>query len=107
MGNPSVAVDLDADGNYAVKLSAPDWELNVTVPPAEVAELRRVQSAPWVGGSVRVGVSAGSAAFWSVGEDGRVSTLIGSDDQTWDFGVSFPMAVFEEVLRGIEALSPG
>jgi hypothetical protein len=100
---PSVAVDLTAEGWYGIKISTPDYELNVAVPAPH--DLRRVLSDPWVSGSVKVGESAGAPAFWSVGKDGRVSILVGHDDETWDFGVSVPLATFEEILREVEALA--
>jgi hypothetical protein len=104
---PEVTVEVFDDGGCLIKLAAPDWELNVTVPAAEVAALRRVPSSPWLPGSIRAGVSAGSPAFWSAEAEGRVSVLVGPDDQTWDFGVSFPMAALAEVLREIEVAGRG
>jgi hypothetical protein len=104
---PSVTVEVFDDGVCLIKFAAPDWELNVSVPASEVAVLRRVPSSPWLPGAVRAGVSAGSPAFWSAEADGRVSVLVGHDDQTWDFGVSFPMAALDEVLRAVEAAGRG
>jgi hypothetical protein len=103
---PEVTVEVFDDGGCLIKLSATDWELNISVPAVEVPILRRVQSSPWLPGSVRIGTSAGSPTFWSAEADGRVSVLVGHDDQTWDFGVSFPIAVLHEVQREIKPAGP-
>jgi hypothetical protein len=101
---PSVAVDVTSEGGYGIKISARAYEINVVIPAADAAALRRAPMTPWLSGSVRAGTSAGMPVWWSAGEDEMASVLVGQDDQTWDFGISVPMAAFEAILREIEAL---
>jgi hypothetical protein len=105
---PSVTVDSssnDQSEGFGIKISSPVYELNVFIPACDVLKLNHVRTAAWIDGSLRIGETAGAPAFWSIGEDNRISILVGHDDQTWDFAVMFPMSTFEEVLRQVAALS--
>jgi len=99
----------DGEGNrlYSLKIQTEAFELNVRIRPDEVEKFERVRSSPWVKGSVRIGESAGSPAFWSVGDedDDSVSILIGSDDDCWDLGVSLPPDTIDIIRREIAACS--
>jgi hypothetical protein len=85
----------------AVKVQGPAYELNVWIPISELAALRRVPSTPWEAGALRIGESAGSPAFWSC-DSGEIFIGFGHDDQTWDFGVTFPATEFLGLLSEIE-----
>jgi hypothetical protein len=97
----------DGKGNplYSLKIQTDAFELNVRVRPDEVGKFEQVRSTPWAKGSVRIGESAGSPAFWSVGENGddSVSVLVGTDDECWDFAVSLPPDTIDVIRREIAA----
>jgi hypothetical protein len=86
---------------FSLKIQGPDWELNVQMGEVELALIPSVRFARWnERGSVRIGTSADSQAFWSC-EDGNLSILIGHDDETWDFGVTVPEAVLDDIITEI------
>jgi hypothetical protein len=86
---------------FSLKIQGPDWELNVLMAKAELALIPSVRFASWSErGSLRIGTSANSQAFWSF-EDGNLSILIGHDDETWDFGVTVPEAVLDDIITEI------
>jgi hypothetical protein len=95
----------DGKGNwlYFLKIQTRAFELNVRVRPDEVEKFERVRRTPWVKGSVRIGESAGSPAFWCVGGEGEesVSILVGSDDECWDLAVSLPPDTIDVIRREI------
>jgi hypothetical protein len=101
----------DDKGNplYSLKIQTDAFELNVRVRPDEVGKFEQVRSTPWVKGSVRIGESAGSPAFWSVADDGdyAVSVLVGTDDECWDFAVSLPPHTIDIIQREIAACPLG
>lgn len=81
----------------AVKIQTAFYELNVVLEPSDIEPLAKARAADWNQGSVRAGRSAGSAAFWSC--DGQSMFIaVGHDDETWDFGVSLPVAAFDEIM---------
>lgn len=91
----------DGSPGVVLKIQCRDFELNVWLRLTELPLLRRVPSTPWESGAIPIGKSASSTAFWSC-DDARVSVVVGGDDETWDFGVSFPESTFEELLIDIE-----
>jgi hypothetical protein len=106
---PSVTVDrrADADGSrcFVVKVGTDWYEVNLTIPEREAPKLKQVPTTPWVGGSLRIGESAGLPAFWSVDDQGRVGILLGHDDETWDIGLLFPREAFDAIITEVESLS--
>jgi hypothetical protein len=94
----------DEEGNtiFIFKFQGQDWELNIWMTKPELALIAEAQAAHWnQHGSVRIGKSAGIPAFWSC-EDGKLSILIDQDDECWDFGVTMPEAVIDDMVTEIE-----
>jgi len=84
----------------AIKIQTEFYELNVVLETSEIEQLAKVRAADWSRGSVRAGLSAGSAVFWSC--DGKSTFIaVGYDDETWDFGVTLPLAAFDEIMAGL------
>jgi hypothetical protein len=52
-------------------------------------------------GSLKIGESAGDSAFWCC-SDGILSILVGQDDETWDFGVSMPEGIIDDMIAEIQ-----
>jgi hypothetical protein len=86
---------------FAVKIQGAAYELNVWIPVSELSALRKVPSTPWGTGALQIGESAGSASFWSC-DSGEIFIGVGHDDQSWDFGASFPESEFARLLSEIE-----
>lgn len=87
------------DGGWAVKLSAPEWEINLRAPADELARLEGIGSASWdERRSIQAGRSAGSLVFWA-GSGSDVTAMIGQDDETWDIAVTMPVSVVDELVR--------
>jgi hypothetical protein len=104
----SVAVEIDTEGGskfYTIKISTDTFEVNVRVPAHDAAKLEKVRATPWINGALRIGESAGSPAFWSIGGHGQASILFGQDDQSWDIAVLFPPATIDAILQEIAAAS--
>ena len=86
---------------FFVKLSGPDCELNLIVSESELKQLRSVGESRWLARrSVSAGKCLGSPAFWSC-EDGRLSVLVGPDDEAWEVGYSAPEALVNQLLQEI------
>lgn len=96
----SVSVERTADPvGYAIKIVHEAFEMNVWVQRDELTAFAKVIDTKWESsGSMRIGTSAGAPVFWSC-DDGRVSVLVGHDDETWDFGVSIPETTLLELVR--------
>jgi len=91
----------DGSTGIALKVQSTSWELNVAFSPPEVHELLETELPSWLSGSLKVGVSAGQAVAWSC-DDGRVSILVGHDDQSWDFGVFVSIDEFASILASLK-----
>src|SRR5580704_7035934 len=101
------AVELTADEGapVAFKFSCEYFELNVLVPQAQLRLLHRVPTQTWGSGSICAGSSAGASVFWSAGEPGLVSIMVGPDDQTWNISASIPVSTFLAALSEAECLA--
>lgn len=106
MPDLDVDVVLDETGAELVsaKFSDAGWELNVRAPASDFLSLRNVRTMDWATRRVRaVGESAGARVFWAA--DARTaSILVGHDDETWDFSVTVPLEIVDELVRRVEAL---
>jgi hypothetical protein len=94
---------------YAIKIGTPVFEVNVWVPVGEAVRLKEVRKTPWGSGALGIGRSAGSPAWWCVGDEGEeketLSILVGQDDQTWDIALRFPLETIDAVIQEVEACS--
>lgn len=109
MTTASISVEKDAapEGTlYAIKIGCDEFEINVWVREAELERLSEVRRTPWLSGSLRIGTAAEAAAWWSVSSPDEgpptLSILVGHDDETWDFGVTLPLDVLDDVLNAVE-----
>lgn len=106
MSIPSVSINIGAESDgaprFIIKLQGDDCELNVWVSLDELTTLRGVESATWSDrGSLRIGECLGAPAFWSC-QDGRLSVLVGPDDETWDAGVFLDESVLPQLVAEID-----
>jgi hypothetical protein len=82
-----------------IKFGSQFGELNVYASPADRAALSSIREARWnARASVRLGSVFGLPAWWSV-EDGELTILVGSDDETWDVAFTLPASVLDELER--------
>ncbi len=101
-GVPSVVADRSEDG-VVVKISMPQLEINVWIPQEELSNLEQVRTTLWDKGSLRIGRSAGEAAWWSADlQEQTLSIVIGHDDETWDVGAILPLATLDLILTEVE-----
>jgi hypothetical protein len=101
---PSISVCLnstsDEQGNtiFVLKIQEQSWELNIWMAKNELDLIPDVRTANWNQRiSVQIGKCAGLPTFWSC-EDGILSILIGQNDESWDFGVTMPEAVIDNMI---------
>jgi hypothetical protein len=86
-----------------VKLQTETWEVNVWAPLADLARLRNVKDADWdARRSLAIGTCAGASVYWAMEGEDQVSILIGHDDETWDVGVTIPLATAYEIALQAE-----
>ena len=102
----SVSIDAGeaADGSacFFIKLQAADCEVNITASARELEELRGVSGARWLNRrSLRAGRCLDAPAYWSC-EQGRLSVLVGPDDEFWEVGFSAPESLVDALLAEIE-----
>ena len=87
---------------FGIKIQTSNFELNVWVSQQEILLLQQVKNARWEErGSLQIGVSAGSPAFWAC-KEGQLSVLVGSDDECWDFGVTIPITVVDDIFVDLD-----
>ncbi|KAB2348571.1 hypothetical protein [Actinomadura rudentiformis] len=99
-----VDVTLDeADGSMAlVKIQAETWELNIRAPKGDLMQLREVRDAHWdARRSLAIGTCADAPVYWATSE-GRVTILIGPDDEAWDIAVVVPLVAVDEIVSLVQ-----
>lgn len=97
-----MVADRYEDGGVAVKISMPQFEISVWIPQEEVSNLEQVRTTVWDKGSLRIGKSAGEAAWWSADlQEQTLSIVIGHDDETWDVGATLPLATLDLILTEV------
>ena len=86
-----------------LRITGPDYFLQINMPASELVALRRVQTASW---DQRTTITAGRAldrpVHWchSSVDSAAVSVLVGADDETWDLALEFPAAALLSALPG-------
>jgi hypothetical protein len=106
MSSVSVCLNLGLDDEektiYIFKISASDWELNVWMSEQELTLIPDARTARWDDrSSAWIGKAAGADTFWSC-KDGKLTILIGHDEETWDIGFTMPESVIDDMLAEIE-----
>jgi hypothetical protein len=100
----SLSLGIDDQGNplFILTLQEDHWQINVWMTEDELAQVPNIKTAYWSErGCIRLGECAGSPIFWSC-EKGKLSILVGADDETWDFGLTLPESIIDEVIAEIE-----
>lgn len=88
---------------YCLKISANDWEINISMTEAELKLIPQARNARWDNRtSLKIGTCSGIQTFWSCDENG-LSILVGSDDECWDFGVTIPEEEIDNIIAEIES----
>jgi hypothetical protein len=100
----NLTIDND-DAGLVAKIASDAWEINVRAAAEEFVALANIRSADWESRrSIKAGRSADAPVFWAF--DGKSAwILVGSDDETWDFGVAVPVSIVDELVA--EARSKG
>jgi hypothetical protein len=104
-----ISVDVDDNAGepfaYSIGIAHELFSMSLWIRRDELALFARVPTAVWdERGAVQIGVSAGARAFWCTRAE-TVSILVGHDDETWDFGVELPIALFHEIVDALERYS--
>ncbi len=85
----------------ALKISCDQWELNVYLTETDLTALKSARPGPWADRkSVKAGTTARAPVFWSM-EDGKLTLLIGDDDETWDVAFTLPEIALAQILKAV------
>ena len=84
-----------------IKISTDQWELNIWLTDKDIANLKAIRPGPWTDRkSLQSGTAARASVFWSI-EDGKLTILVGEDDETWDAAYTLPDTALTEILKAI------
>ncbi len=98
MVNVTVEARNDVDYPGLVKLQSEAWELNIWATTDELWKLADIEKTDWDRRRpLRVGTCANAPVWWNE-RDGTVYILVGHDDETWDLGVTVPLATVHNLL---------
>jgi hypothetical protein len=98
MVNVTVEARNDVDSPAVVKLQDKTWELNVWATTDELWKLADIEKTDRVQRrTLQVGTCAHAPVWWHE-LDGTVYIAVGSDDVTWDMGVTVPLATVHNLL---------
>jgi hypothetical protein len=100
----SLSPGIDEQGNhlFILEIQRYDWEMNIWLTADELALVPSVRAARWdERQSIQLGLCAGAPTFWSC-EDGNLSILVGHDDECWEFGVTLPEEIIDDVIAEIK-----
>jgi len=76
--------------------------MNIWLTANELALVPSVRAAGWDEcQSIQLGLCAGAPAFWSC-ENDNLSILVGRDDECWEFGVTLPEEIIDDVIAEIK-----
>jgi|LakMenEpi03Aug12_release.lakeMendotaPanAssembly.Ray.scaffolds.fasta_scaffold1403368_1 hypothetical protein len=94
-----IAFSIEKNGdNFSLKLQGDIWELNIHGSNSEINLLRDLPKTNWTDRkTIKLGKSANSNTFWTL-ETNDVVIMIGHDDETWDFAVSIPLNIVNEII---------
>jgi hypothetical protein len=98
MVNVTVEARNDVDNPGVVKLQCDTWELNIWATTDELWKLADIEKTDWdQRRTLRVGTCANAPVWWNE-RDGTVDILVGHDSETWDLGVTVPLATVHNLL---------
>jgi hypothetical protein len=85
----------------AIKISSDQWELNIWLTERDIVNLKAIRPGPWADRkSLQSGTVARAPVFWSI-EDGKLTILVGEDDETWDAAFTLPDTALTDILKAI------
>jgi hypothetical protein len=85
----------------AIKISCDQWELNIWLTESDIASLKAIRPGPWTDRkSLQSGTVARAPVFWSI-EAGKLTILVGEDDETWDAAFTLPDTTLTGILEAI------
>ena len=96
----SLSHEIDEQGSplFILTIQEDAWEISIWLTEDELARVPNTKTARWdERGSIQLGRCAGASTFWSC-EDGKLTILVGADDETWDFGLTLPETILDEVM---------
>lgn len=90
------------NGTFFLKLQGGEsWELNILLTGAEIRSLAEIRNTDWAARkTIKAGESANSAVFWTAENDTAI-IMVGHDDETWDFAVSIPTILIDEIEKEV------
>jgi hypothetical protein len=98
MVNVTVEARNDADNPGVVKLQGETWELNIWATTDELWKLADIEKTDWVQRrTLQVGTCAHAPVWWNE-RDGTVYIVVGTNDVSWDAGVTVPLATVHKLL---------
>ncbi len=89
-----------------LKIGTASFEINVLIPPSQVAQFAKVRETRWEDGSLQIGTLLGLPVHWS-NDNESVSVLAGHDDQTWEFGTTLRLEVLDQIASALDTLALG
>jgi hypothetical protein len=85
----------------AIKISSDQWELNIWLTERDIVNLKAIRPGSWADRkSLQSGTVARAPVFWSI-EDGKLTILVGEDDETWDAAFTLPDTALTDILKAI------
>lgn len=95
-------VDEQSDREHLLKISSANWELNILLSKDELSKIPDVVNARWENRNcLRLGDCLGASTWWSLEEHG-LSILVGFDEESWQFGVTMPHSVLQNLFSEID-----
>jgi hypothetical protein len=80
------------------------FSLHLWIYGDQIDLIPRVREANWDDRqSLRIGRTAGTAAFWSADAE-LVSILLGKDDESWDVALRFPVDALDRIYSEVSSL---
>jgi hypothetical protein len=87
---------------YMLTTTSDSWELNIVLSKDELLKIPDVVNARWDDRTcLQLGDCLGFPTWWSLENEG-LSILVGSDPECWQFGVTIPDLVLEDLFNEID-----
>jgi hypothetical protein len=76
------------------------------IPHADAQKFAQVHRRRWEEGAIKIGTSAGAAAFWcSAAPEEGICVLTGHDDQTWDVAFTISVGCLQEIIAELDKIA--
>ncbi len=92
--------------SISIKLGNDYLEINISELKFEdVEKFRNIEKYKWENrNSIKAGKTLNSDVFWSF-QEGKVTILIGQDDECWEVGVSMSLELLYDIIKECEKLT--